>query len=348
MAAMIPANPRILFIANAGPEVGGGHVMRCLTLAEAMGARGASCAFAASPDVAVILEAFAPHMAREAAAALNPDALVDSVTAAKFDAVVFDHYGLGRREHISLADGKLSLVVDDLADRALGGDLVLDSGLDRNPLDYTLLVDGKTRLLLGPDYAPVRSQFGELRPQALARRGGGVGRILLSLGLGEQGELTERLVDLIRSRLGQASLDVVLGGQSPSVRALNRIASRDTRLTIHVDTPHMAQVMAGSDLMITAAGSTIWEGCTLGRPMIALILAENQRGVAQGLASRSAAMVIDPSTHDFEATLDRTLVRLMSDGEARGRLADAASEICTGQGAALVADAMFAVIAARS
>ena len=322
--------------------------MRCLTLAEAMSARGASCTFAASPDVTLILEAFAPHMAREPAAALDADALVDTVTAAKFDAIVFDHYGLGRGEHLSLADGKPSLVVDDLADRALGGDLVLDSGLDRNPLDYTLLVDGKTRLLLGPDYAPVRTAFGELRPEALARRGGAVERILLSLGLGDQGTLTEKIVDLVRTRLGQARLDVVLSGQSPSVRALSRIASRDTRLRIHIDTPDMAGIMAGSDLMITAAGSTVWEGCTLGRPMIALTLAENQRGVAHGLATRNAAMVIDPSTSSFEATLDRALVRLMSDGEARGRLADAASEVCTGQGAALVADALFAVFTARS
>jgi spore coat polysaccharide biosynthesis predicted glycosyltransferase SpsG len=37
----MPAGPRILFFADAGPEVGGGHVMRCLTLARALGRRGA-------------------------------------------------------------------------------------------------------------------------------------------------------------------------------------------------------------------------------------------------------------------------------------------------------------------
>ena len=50
--------PRILFFADAGPEVGGGHVMRCLTLARALADRGAECAFVESRASAPILRRF--------------------------------------------------------------------------------------------------------------------------------------------------------------------------------------------------------------------------------------------------------------------------------------------------
>lgn len=342
---MIPSEPRILFVANAGRTVGGGHVMRSLTLARALAERGATCTFAASPAVAAILDAFAPDMAREDATSLDPESLVDTVTGVQFDAVVFDHYGLGRGEHKTLADGRPTLVIDDLADRPLGADIVLDSGPDRQPLDYTLLVDADTRLLLGPDYAPVRARFAALRDAALARRGGPVGKILVALGLTDFGGVTAKVVDKLRPRLGAATLDVVLGGQAPSLKALSRIAAHDPRLTLHVDTPDMPELMAAADMAVGAAGSTVWEACTLGLPSALVVVAENQRPAALSLAAREAALVVDAGADDFETVLDRSLVRLMADAPLRARLAAASARICDGLGAGRAADAFLARIA---
>lgn len=345
---MIPSGPRILFVANAGPQVGGGHVMRCLTLAKALGERGATCIFAASPDVAVILDAFAPDTTREEATSLDPNALVDTVTGVQFDAVVFDHYGLGRGEHKVLADGRPTLVIDDMTDRPLGADMVLDPGPDRQPLDYTLLVDAETRLLLGPDYAPVRPQFAALRTEALNRRGDPVRKILVALGLTDLGGVTAKVVDRLRPRLGEATLDVVLGGQAPSLKALSRIAQHDPRLTLHVDTPNMADLMAAADLGVGAAGSTIWEACTVGLPSVLVVVAENQRPASASLVARGAALVVDAGADDFANLLDRTLVRLVADGPLRARLAAASAQICDGQGAGRVADAFLALISERA
>ena len=342
---MIPSSPKVLFIANAGPLIGGGHVMRCLTLAQALATRGAVCAFANTEDVGTLLDVFAPDMPREAASGLDSNALVDTVTAAKFDAIVFDHYGLGRGEHLSLADGKPCLVIDDLADRALGGDLVLDSGPARNLLDYTLLMDGKARLLLGPDYAPVRAEFADLRQDALARRDQPVRRLMITMGLSDPAGITERIVDLLRPRLSDVALDVVIGGQSASLRALTRIASRDSRLTVHVDATDMAQIMARADLLISAAGSTIWEGCTLGLPMILIVVADNQSAAAEALATRNAAIVLDGRGSVFDDSLSRAIVHVTADLKLRRQLGSAAAEICDGGGAGRVADAFFEVIA---
>jgi UDP-2,4-diacetamido-2,4,6-trideoxy-beta-L-altropyranose hydrolase len=266
----------------------------------------------------------------------------------QFAGVVFDHYGLGRGEHKALAHGRPTLVIDDLADRPLGADMVLDSGPDRQPVDYTLLVDEGTKLLLGPDYAPVRPQFAALRTEALNRRGDPVRKVLVALGLTDLGGITARVVDRIRPRLGEATLDVVLGGQAPSLKALTRIAAHDPRLTLHVDTPDMARLMAEADLGVGAAGSTIWEACTVGLPSVLVVVAENQRPASASLAARDAAIVVDAGADDFEQVLDRTLVRLTADGPLRARLAAASAQICDGQGAGRVADAFLGLIAARA
>lgn len=340
--------PRILFIADAGPAVGGGHVMRSLTLANALMAQGARCRFIVPPAGDSILAAFAPDMPRVGAASPAPADLGAAAAQERFEAIVFDHYGLAEADHRPMARGALTLVIDDLADRPLGADLLLDSGPTRRAEDYVGLTPDHVRLLLGPPYAPVRPEFAALREQALSWRGEPVGRILVALGLTDVGGITGRVVERLRTRVSEVGIDVVLGSEAPSLAGLERIARRDTRLTLHVDSPHMARLTAEADIAIGAAGSSTWERCVLGLPTLMVVLAENQRSSAQALADRGAALVVDVETPGFEAAFDRSLMRLTTDAGLRRQLADSSAELCDGLGAPRVAEVFLKMIAART
>jgi UDP-2,4-diacetamido-2,4,6-trideoxy-beta-L-altropyranose hydrolase len=247
-----------------------------------------------------------------------------------------------------MAQGAPALAIDDLADRPLGVDMVLDSGPARRTEDYDGLIDERAQLLLGPNYAPVRPEFAALRDTALAWRGEPVGRVLVSLGLTDVDGVTARIVDRLRPRIGEAGLDVVLGAEAPSLPALAKIARRDTRIALHVDSPLMARLTAEADIAVGGAGSSIWERCTLGLPTLTLVLAENQRAAAQTLADREAALVADVDAADFEPTFDRALMRLMTDAALRRQLATQSAELCDGQGGPRVAEAFMKLIAERA
>ena len=340
------AGPLILFVTDAGPQVGGGHVMRSLTLAGALQAGGAACAFVAPPSVAALLDAFAPEMDRWPAATTEPDALLRAIDP-PFDAIVFDHYGLSEPDHGVMAQGRPTLVIDDLADRPLGGDIVLDSGPARRAQDYEGLLSGHARLLLGPQYAPVRPEFAALRETALGWRGEPVQRFLVSMGLSDVGAITSRVAERLRPRAGEAGIDIVLGEAAPSLPGLTKVARRDPRLAIHVDTPHMARLTAEADIGIGAAGSSSWERCTLGLPSLLVVVAENQRAAAAALAEAGAALVVDAEAADFDTAFDRALLKLLNDAEARRELARRSAELCDGQGAGRVAEALLLLLAAR-
>ena len=342
------SGPSILFVPDAGPAVGGGHVMRSLTLAGAMAAEGAACRFVAPPAVAALLDAFAPQAARTQAASCAPGDLTQAVGGERFDAVVFDHYGLSASDHAAMAKGRPVLAIDDLADRPLAADLVLDSGPARRAQDYDGLVPETARLLLGPQYAPVRPEFAELRAGALGRRGGeGVGRVLVSLGLTDVGGVTERVLERLRPRVSAVGIDVVLGSQAPSLAGLTKIARRDERLALHVDSADMAWLTANADVGIGAAGSSAWERCALGLPSLMVVLADNQRQAAAALAEREAALVVDAAQPDFDAAFDRALMRLLTDPVLRRALSAASAEVCDGLGAPRAAEAFLKLIAAR-
>ena len=342
------SGPAILFVVDAGPAVGGGHVLRSLTLATALEGQGANCRFIAPPAVAAILTAFAPSMGQVTAASSQAGDLADAIAPERFDAVVFDHYGLAESDHRAMGQDKPALVIDDLADRPLGADLVLDSGPARRDVDYNGLISDDTRLLLGPQYAPVRPEFAALRDQALAWRGEPVGRVLVSLGLTDLDGITGRVVERLRPKVSDVGIDIVLGADAPSLASLTKIARRDTRILLHVDTPHMARLTAEADVAIGAAGSSAWERCTLGLPTLMLVVAENQRAAANSLAEREAALVVDADATDFDALFDRALTRLTTDAGLRRQLAAASAAICDGQGAPRVAEAFLKMIAARA
>ncbi|PTS87829.1 MULTISPECIES: UDP-2,4-diacetamido-2,4,6-trideoxy-beta-L-altropyranose hydrolase [unclassified Caulobacter] len=321
-------SPQILFVCNAGPEVGGGHVMRSLTLAGALEAAGASCAFLSTPAVDAVLDAFAPDTRRAA----RPE---------PFDAVVFDHYGLSAPDHRACARGRPTLVIDDLADRPLAADLVLDAGPARQAEDYAGLVPPHARLMLGPHHAPVRSAFPALREAALARRaaGGAVRRILISLGLTDVGGITGRVVDLLLPLTGDIALDVVLGSPAPSLPRLRALA--DPRLTLHVDTQDMPRLTLEADLAVGAGGSTSWERCILALPTLTLILADNQIAAATALAEAGASPCLDLADAGFDAAFAAQVERLLADEALRASLSAASATVCDGGGAQRVARAFL-------
>ncbi|HZZ33306.1 MAG TPA: UDP-2,4-diacetamido-2,4,6-trideoxy-beta-L-altropyranose hydrolase [Phenylobacterium sp.] len=342
------SGPSILFVVDAGPAVGGGHVMRSLTLAGALAGQGATCRFVAPPAVEAIVAAFAPETERLEAASASPIDLASVARTARFDAVVFDHYGLSEPDHRAIAQGRPALVIDDLADRPLGADLLLDSGPARRAEDYDGLTPDGVRLLLGPQYAPVRPEFAALRETALGWRGEPVGRILVSLGLTDIDAITSRVVERLRPRVSEVGIDVVLGAEAPSLAGLSKIARRDTRIVLHVDSPHMARLTAEADIGIGAAGSSTWERCTLGLPTLAIVLAENQRAAARTLAERGAALTLDVGDPAFDAGFDRALMRLTADTGLRRQLAAASAELCDGLGAPRVAETFLKLIVART
>ena len=344
----------ILFIADAGPKVGGGHVMRCLTLARALEDQGAICQFLVTPAGKAVFDAFGGGISHLETYDITQAELVecaaDVIQAS--DAVVIDHYGLSAPDHRAIAGGRPTLVIDDLADRPLGADLVLDSGPAREAGDYEGLIPSHAELLLGPSHAPVRPAFAGLRKAALARRADAppVRRMLVSLGLTDVGGITGRVVNLMLPLLkptgvGDIVLDVVLGSGAPSLPGLRALAETEPRLALHIDSQDMPRLTLEADLAVGAGGSTSWERCVLALPTLLLILAANQHEASQALAGADAVLAVDVADPDFETAFADQLSRLIQDPLLRDRLSAASAAICDGRGAARVAAHFLEVIA---
>lgn len=320
---------RCVFRVDASLQIGSGHVMRCLTLADAIKAQGAKCHFIsrAHPGnlvelirqrgftvTALPVELTPPPVKTQVANErpkepvhapwLGCDGQTDAektraiVQTLQPDWLVVDHYALDQRWEAALRPYYQKLmVIDDLADRPHQCDLLLDQNLGRQPKDYANLVPAHCKVLVGPQYALLRPEFAALRPYSLQRRQKPVlKRVLITMGGVDQSNATGQVLQALKSCTfpQDCRISVVMGLQAPwlqQVRAQAQEMAWPTEVLLNIS--DMAQRMADSDLAIGAGGSTSWERCCLGLPTLLVLLADNQRAIAEALQGAGATKTLD-------------------------------------------------------
>jgi len=334
MARTTPSDPlqRIAFQAAAGPAVGGGHVVRSLSLADALAMQDASCTFFVDAQTIRSTQL----LSRSSHAVIPHQGPAPPVGSGSFDWTVLDDYVLMAADETPWRKvSRNILVLDDLANRRHDCDLLVDSTPSRRARDYAALVSPSTRLLLGPNYAPLRGEFALRRAEALARRETTIhpARLLVSFGLMDPGGITARAVSAISKAMPDLAMDVVLGPMAQSLEALKALAC--PTVTLHYNPPSMPELMIAADLALGAAGSTAWERAALGLPSVALILADNQRTLAQDLAQKGILSTVEQN-EDWPLVI-ATLKQLRENGESWRTMSRRAALFCDGRGANRVA-----------
>ena len=334
---------KILFLTDAGPQVGGGHVMRCLTLAGVLQDLGAQCAFMASPAVTSVVKAFAkPGMEL---IPCTPETMVEAACSVSSDAVVVDHYGLQASDETRLRAGRLLIALDDAPGRAHDCDLLVDSAIDRQPADYEPWVPKGSQIWTGPNFALVRPEFAAARRKVVERRDrdGDVRSILVSLGMTDVGGVTADVVEALLATGIEARILAVVGSAAPSLPRLRELSAIHANLRVEVDVKAMAPVVGEADMAIGAGGSSTWERCCLGLPGITLVLAANQADMAARLDAHGVTKTLDVRLPDFAKRLTETVTDLVNDSAARRSMSAKGSLICDGLGAERTARKILAL-----
>lgn len=320
---------QIAFRVDASLDIGTGHVVRCLTLADALSKKSAFCIFICRNHHGNLNGMIREHGYKVISLPepinnthkLSTNTIsetthstwlgVDYETDAEetktilndydIDLLIVDHYAIDYMWEQSIRSYvKQLFVIDDLADRRHNCDFLLDQNLGRKKINYQSLVPHNCTLLIGPKYALLRPEFHALREYSLERRSSPHLRsILIFMGGIDKDNITEYVLNtLYNSKLPEnCGITVVMGRNSPWIDSV-RSKAKDLPWSTDVkcDVSNMAQLMADSDLAIGAAGSSSWERCCLGLPTIQIILASNQEIIAKSLEDTGAVITADTET----------------------------------------------------
>lgn len=267
---------RVTVRADASIEIGTGHVVRCLTLAQELRARQADVCFVTSSqsgnlDTEIIRQGFS----------------VQRSPPAQSDWLVVDHYDLAAPyETAQRARARRIMVIDDLADRVHDCDLLLDQNLyDGAELRYSKLVPAHAAVLTGPRFALLRAEFLAAREQAQPRTS--LRNLLVFFGGSDPTDETSKsLRALVIAGLQGVRVTVIVGASNPHRAAIESLAKTIEHCVVQGPTTRIANLFLQADLAIGAGGTTTWERCCLGLPTIVIAVAANQREVSRMLMSR--------------------------------------------------------------
>jgi UDP-2,4-diacetamido-2,4,6-trideoxy-beta-L-altropyranose hydrolase len=337
---MAAARATAVFRFDAGAAMGGGHAMRCLTLAEAMMRAGWQCRFAVSPETPLAVPKLRAHAAeyRELAGtpADEPAEIGESLDGETCDLLLVDHYGRDAVfERACRAFAARIVAIDDLADRAHDADILIDQNLGRKAADYAGRIPAGCKVLAGPAYALLRPDFAARRDEVLTARHGrdGVNRILVSFGMTDPLGLTLVTLQALRDSGFAGRVDAVIGGMALGLAEVHAVAAEmGGHMRVLSDVEDMAELMALADLAIGAGGSTSWERCALGLPALVAVVADNQREIAAALAEAGAARTVAIDGGGFRANLLTELQTVGADAALLKRMSAAAAAICDGLG----------------
>lgn len=361
---------KVAFRVDASQDIGTGHVMRCLALADFLRQRGARCRFVCrdlpgnmaaqisglgyrvdllsattSPPRAQLQGEYARWLGVTAAedALQTRQALMDG----PLNWLVVDHYGLDlswEREMRGRGSERL-LVIDDLANRAHLCDVLLDQNPGRVPADYEGLLPLECRTLVGPRYALLRPEFAECRAQSLKRRiRSGARRLLVTLGGIDK---DHRTLDVLRALSAcdlpaECRIVVVMGALAPGIAQVRDVAAgMQVPTEVRVGVTDMAALMAESDVAIGAGGVTALERCCLGIPTLTVVVAENQRRGVEALAAQGAALLLDCGLA-FEVGFKKAFEKF-GDPVFLEKMQDACASMVDGLGVSRVAEEMLGV-----
>lgn len=357
----------VAFRVDASVAIGSGHVMRCLTLADALSRSGATCWFmhrehdghmaeliTERGHKVVLLPPPGPTEAPDNAdgyaqwLGIPPERDAEQTIAAldgcRLDWLVVDHYALdaGWEQRLRPHAERIT-VIDDLANRCHDADLLLDQNYSaEGAARYDGLLPVTATRLCGPAYALLHPAFAEHR-KTWQPHTGRVERVFVFFGGTDPDNLTGRVLTALSTpEFAHWAIDAVVGANNPHHDALKAQAARRGQTTLHGPQSHLADLMAKADLAIGAGGATTWERCCLGLPSVVVSIAENQRPACEALAADGYIAYVGHHDQVTPEKLRAVLATLAGKPERLRHMALIGCDLVDGRGTTRMTDQLMA------
>ena len=310
----------VYFRTDGNSHIATGHLVRCLSIADACFSLGMKVCFLVSDQESkALLQSFDP-------ACRFPVRILETAVYDDLEKELPEVLGMlneaGQAEQIFFLDSYyvtvhyLSAVrtaakvayLDDLqlfdypADLLINYDVIPES----RSASYQAAYQHAARTLLGASYTPLRAQFTDLQPYCRDR----VSNILVTTGGSDPYHFCLRLIAAFRknSFLHLCQLHVVVGRLNEDKDKLYKLADELPFLQLHENVSDMASLMASCDLAVSAAGTTLYELCAAGVPSMSFCLADNQLTAAKAFDEAGAI----PCAGDIRRSFDEVLGNVMN------------------------------------
>ena len=292
---------KIIFRVDASPEIGAGHFMRCIALSQSFVDIGIKPVFLTQTTNQFLLDKAIDDGIKiiriEMDSNLAKDAFYVNEVARETGAewIILDGYDFITTEYQSNVkkSGKKVLCIDDLAEEFFTCDAVINQNIGAEMFNYSC--EPQTKLFLGTKYLLIKREFKKLtnRKRTIPEQ---AKNILVTLG-GEGSYVSEGIEKIINAinllPYSDLHAKVLIGSKFNDINYTNTL-KRHTKIKIDLlpFVSDMYKLMDWADVVVTAAGSTIWELMLTHSPMLVFTIVDNQKYVEKHLKEYECSKIM--------------------------------------------------------
>ena len=273
----------LLIRADANSEMGVGHVMRCLGLAQNWKKQHGEVLFILNETNPAIQQRLAQENINTRVLNTPSGGSEDAAQTARLiqehgaKIILVDGYQFKKSwfQTVRNTSVKIVLWTDFPQDDFLPVDIILNQNPHAQEADYQI-ISPRAHILTGLNYLVLRKEFLS-NHHARRKRDQGLKKILITMGGGDVSNDTLKILKALENLdLTHLEISIIVGYNNKNREEIIQEAQRHK--TVHVISPQQdfASFTRDFDLAITGGGATLWELAYLGLPSLALVVAENQ------------------------------------------------------------------------
>lgn len=340
---MVEYEYNIGFRVDGGPDIGLGHIMRCLTLADEFRYNNCKVFFISNEEHEIITNKnytiikiplnAEKSSGKEKLNLLNEsDFIGNTIEQFQIDCLIVDHYQASL-EYLTILKNKLRIlvVIDDFCINGLPADIVVNGNIFAKKEFYSK-VNKSTILLLGSKYTLLREEFLNL-PQRVVNLN--VKEVLITTGGSDNHNLTTRLLSILKTNIMSTNLkyNVIIGYMFRNEQEIKNYSERFDNIELFYNISNMSELMMKSDIALSTSGGTLYELAITGTPSISFIVAENQERLAKKMDELGCTINLGWYNEVSDDMIKNKLNFLIKNLEIRKRISQKGQKLFDGKGA---------------
>jgi UDP-2,4-diacetamido-2,4,6-trideoxy-beta-L-altropyranose hydrolase len=349
---------KICIRADGGKNVGMGHIMRCLSLAQTFQRNGYEVCFLSNLDEgieAVRRENFdvvrLPYVGQEtegffygnpAYLAEEANAIITFLLKRQIDILVIDTYNVSSEYFLQLKPCVKKLVyIDDINKFPYAADIIVNGNITGKYMGYRQY-NKQQVLLLGPGYNMIRKEFRNLPTRSIREQ---VAEVMITTGGTDPYHLTSGLLACLlqHEQFQTLRFNVLIGSGFTDNEQLIDLSQNYDNIVLYANSAvvnnspniiysEVSAIMLRSDLAISAGGSTLYELAACGTPTLAFVLADNQEFIVQKMEELGYVQSVGWYDRIKDGQVIKVLLNLIHDYEKRKEMSRKGQKLVDGKG----------------
>lgn len=328
----------VYFRVDSNDTISGGHIMRCLAIANALVDIGQKVCFLIADDnpISILEKADIRYinLCSDWQDLMSDVSQVrDIIRGNDTSFLLIDTYKITKKYVMALKPYcKIAYLGSKLEE--LGKlDLLINYSTYIDFRFYEEHYNSDTKLLLGPSYAPLRKEFQSIVPEYREN----VKRILLTTGNTDKTHMVPAILQVVLPVISKKKIviDVIVGRMFDNKEDLYKTYGDNLSICLHKEIRRMSDLMRNSELAISANGTTVYELSAMGLPTVSFAMVEEQVKSAEALDKLGVISYCGCSYQDKKTCVERvrkSLIYYLENNDERIKLAQKAHQLIDGNG----------------